>query len=119
MIIIQKYHNHTFLISRFLSSSFYKDLLPSDLTDSKSREDSIKKLDSSIEEEESTVKPDLIVATMADGSVPDRTSFIQSNAPVEDKPTDDARVVRELSKDSPNSFRTVDTEYDKLLHLLE
>ena len=83
------------------------------------------------------MKPDLIVATMADGSDSDRNSFIQSNAPVEDKPTDETkdpspvsvyqdsllypRVIRELSKDSPNSFRTVtlDTEYDKLLHLLE
>jgi len=120
---------------RFLTSCFYKDLLDSDLTDSKSRDNSIKKMDSRTEEEESAVKPNtiVIVATMAEKSDSDQNSFIQSNFSVEDKPSDetednskvpipqDPRVIRELSKDSPNSFRTVtlDTEYDKLLHLLQ
>ena len=92
-------------------------------------------MDSRTEEKEGAVKPNtiVIVATMAEKSDSDQNSFIQSNFSVEDKPSDetednskvpipqDPRVIRELSKDSPNSFRTVtlDTEYDKLLHLLE
>jgi len=122
---------------RFLTSSFYKDLLPSDLTDSKSRDNSIKQLDSSTEEEQSEVKPNTNVIKMVERSDLDQNSLIQSNTSVEDNPTDETkdpspvsvhqdsllypRVIRELSKDSPNSFRTVtlDTEYDKLLHLLE
>merc|ERR1712106_733730 len=76
---------------RFLTSSFYKDLLHSDQTDSKSRENSIKKLNSSIEEEESAVKPNKNAATMVDSSNSDQNSLIQSYASVEDKPTDETK----------------------------
>ena len=87
-------------------------------------------MDSSIEEEEIKVKPDNIV----DSSDSEQISSVKSKPSVVEKMIDktslvpihqdsllDSRVIRELSKDSPNSFRTVtlDTEYDKLLHLLE
>ena len=63
------------LTSRFLTSSFYKELLPTDLKDSKSRDNIIKKLDSTIEEEESK-KPNTFVNPMAETSDLDQNSFI-------------------------------------------
>ena len=95
------------------------------------------KLDSIIEEDKSAVKPNKIVTTMAERSDSGHHSFIQSKTSVYGTSADETkdtfqvpihqdsmlypRVIRELSKDSSNSFRTVnlDTEYDKLLHLLE
>jgi hypothetical protein len=44
-----------------------------------------------------------------------------SKVPIHQDSLMDPRVIRELSKDSSGSFRTVtlDTEYDKLLNLIE
>ena len=71
-------------------------------------------MDSSIEEEKSTVKPNKIVTTMAERSDSGHHSFIQSNAsvyetkdtfqvPIHQDSLLDPRVIRELSKDSSKS----------------
>ena len=87
-------------------------------------------MDSSIEEGKSEVK----LHKMVESSDSKQSNLVESKSsgletitdktspvPIHQNSLLDSRVVRELSKDSPNSFRTVtlDTEYDKLLHLLE
>ena len=55
-----------------------------------------------------------------DGETTSETKEV-SKVPIHQDSLMDPRVIRELSKDSSGSFRTVtlDTEYDKLLNLIE
>jgi len=114
---------------RFLTSSFYKKLLPEDVTDS--MDTKILKQESNLDDTESEQNQ---VTTIV---VNTSETISNESTEVNDKPTNkenetsqvlphqdsllDPKVTRELSKDSPNSLRTVtlDTEYDKLLNLLE
>jgi len=119
---------------RFLTSSFYKKLQPEDVTDSKDNNNP--KQEPNLEDTESEPNPANVITITVDTSENDKIVADQPNK-MNDKPTSvteetskgpvhqdsllDPKVVREHSKDSPNSFRTVtlDSEYDKLLNLIE
>jgi len=115
---------------RFLTSSFYKKLQSEDVTDSKDNKTS--KQESTEEDTESEVNPTKVITITVDTSENNKTDADQPNE-MNDKSNNtateivhqdsllDPKVVREHSKDSPNSFRTVtlDSEYDKLLNLIE
>eukprot|EP00090_Calanus_glacialis_P015251 TRINITY_DN24103_c0_g1_i3.p1 TRINITY_DN24103_c0_g1~~TRINITY_DN24103_c0_g1_i3.p1 ORF type:complete len:197 (-),score=58.40 TRINITY_DN24103_c0_g1_i3:172-762(-) len=95
---------------RFLTSSFYKVLLNEDQTDSKERDDT----------SDSTQNNVAQTPPFKDGESTSETKEV-SKVPIHQDSLMDPRVIRELSKDSSGSFRTVtlDTEYDKLLNLIE
>lgn len=119
---------------RFLTSSFYKKLQPEDVTDSKDNNNP--KQEPNSEDTESEPNPANVITITVDTSENNKTVADQANK-MNDKPTSetaetpkgpvhqdsllDPKVVREHSKDSPNSFRTktLDSEYDKLLNLIE
>jgi len=121
---------------RFLTSSFYKDLLPEDKTDSIERDNNISK-QNNVEGSESDLKENKVATIVVDNSDTDQSSSDKPTSIMDAEPANetkdiskypihqdsllDPNVTRELSKDSPNEFRTVtlDTEYDKLLNLIE
>jgi len=119
---------------RFLTSSFYKDLLNEDQPDSNERDDKMIQQDSKIEDEGSISETNN-GSTTKDGTSDSSKNFVAqtspsmdgestkevSKVPIHQDSLMDPRVIRELSKDSSGSFRTVtlDTEYDKLLNLIE
>lgn len=95
---------------RFLTSSFYKVLLNEDQTDSKERDDTSDSSQNNVAQ----------THPFMDGESTSETKEV-SKVPIHQDSLMDPRVIRELSKDSSGSFRTVtlDTEYDKLLNLIE
>lgn len=120
---------------RFLTSSFYKDLLNEDQPDSKARDDKMIQQGSKIEDEGFPSETNNVSTTMdctseqnnvaqthtsMDSESTSGTKEV-SKVPIHQDSLMDPRVIRELSKDSSGSFRTVtlDTEYDKLLNLIE
>ena len=112
-------------------------MLPEDKTDSIERDHNIPK-QNNVEGSESDLKENNKVATiLVDNSDTNQSSSNKSSSIMDAEPSNetkdifkhpihqdsllDPKVTRELSKDSPNAFRTVtlDTEYDKLLNLIE
>lgn len=122
---------------RFLTSSFYKCLLNEDQPDSKERDDKMIQQDSKLEDEGCISEINNVSFTKDDTSDSSQNNFAQTHLSIDGESTSgtkevskvpvhqdslmDPRVIRELSKDSSGSFRTVtlDTEYDKLLNLIE
>merc|ERR1712183_926178 len=105
---------------RFLTSSFYKKLQPEDVTDSKDNNNP--QQEPNLEEPESEPNTDNVITITVDTSENDKIVADQSNkmndkltsvtegtskGPVHQDSLLDPKVVREHSKDSPNSFRTV------------
>ena len=122
--------NYKLIIFRFLTSSFYKKLQSEDVTDSK--DNKAPKQESLEEDNKSEATPTKVITITVDTSENNKTDADQPNEMndtsnntvteiVHQDSLLDPKVVREHSKDSPNSFRTVtlDSEYDKLLNLIE
>ena len=100
------------------------------MTDSK--DNNAPKQESLEEDNKSEATPTKVITITVDTSENNKTDADQPNE-MNDKSNNtateivhqdsllDPKVVREHSKDSPNSFRTVtlDSEYDKLLNLIE
>lgn len=120
---------------RFLTSNFYKDLLNEDQTDSKVKDNNIVQQDSNVVDEGCAIKENKFSTTIVYSGGSSQDNFAQSNnsidsestsgtkdiskVPIKQDSTLDPRVIRELSKDSVFRTVTLDTEYDKLLHLIE
>merc|ERR1712126_49170 len=114
---------------RFLTSSFHKKLLPEDVTDS--MDTKILKQESNLDDTESEQNQVTTIVVNTSETISNESTEVndkpgnKANETSQVLPHQDSlldpKVTRELSKDSPNSFRTVtlDTEYDKLLNLLE
>eukprot|EP00092_Neocalanus_flemingeri_P068924 GFUD01084337.1.p1 GENE.GFUD01084337.1~~GFUD01084337.1.p1 ORF type:complete len:346 (+),score=80.17 GFUD01084337.1:154-1191(+) len=104
---------------RFLNSNYYKDLLNDDEPDSDikdegcGREESVDSCDSS---QDNIAQPSISIDSESTSGIKE-----SSETAVRQESRLDPSEIREVSRDSMNSFRTVtlDTEYDKLLHLIE
>jgi len=106
---------------RFLSSSFYKELLDGNSLSSKdgqmfhgsSKEVNNVAVSIEINDASDNIEPPNLVIS--------EKNIVSNDATKGALTPDSAKVIRELSKDSQDAFRTVtlDNEYDKLLNLIE
>jgi len=125
---------------RFLNSNYYKEFLSvlnEDQTDSKVKDSDFVKQDSDTKDEGCAREEHIVSTERVDSCDSSQDSFAQPKISIDIESTSDTKDISESPivqdsaldpnalrggfGDSPNSFRTVtlDTEYDKLLNLIE